>query len=350
MICEPASREFGRAEHDRIGAVRTLPVFLLGVILLAALIVASLSIGARSISPATVFSALFSYSPDDTAHIIVHDYRVPRTLLAVLCGAAFGAAGALIQAATRNPLADPGILGVNAGAAFFVTLAVGWLGWSSIEAYVWAALAGAIIVTLAVYCLGTFAGKGATPARLVLAGVAMSSVLGGIGASIALLNPQAFDVMRHWALGSVAGRDLEVVSTVVPFIAIGLVAALCSARPLNAVAMGDDIARSLGADILQARILAIVAVTLLAGAATAAAGPIGFIGLMVPHIVRWLVGPDQRRIIPLTMLFAPALLIAADIAGRLVLHPDELEAGIVTAFVGAPVLILLVRRKRAAGL
>ncbi|OCW57468.1 ABC transporter permease [Hoeflea olei] len=329
---------------------RSLAMAVLGLVLLVVLSLLSLVLGARPVAVSTVVDALFAYDGGLVDHIVIVDYRLPRTLLALMCGAAFGVSGALIQAATRNPLADPGILGVNAGAAFFVTLAVGLFGFHSIDAYLWFAFLGAILVTLAVYALGAAGRDGATPVRLVLAGVALSAVLGGIGSAITLLDPQAFDSMRVWSIGSVAGRSMEVVETVAPFIGLGLVLALVAARPLNAVALGEDLARSLGADILRARMLTLVAVTLLAGAGTAACGPIGFVGLMVPHVVRWLVGPDQRRIIPLTMIWAPALLLAADIAGRLVLFPGELEAGIVTAFLGAPVLILLARRKTASGL
>ncbi len=321
-----------------------------GLALLTVTALASLLIGTRMIAPSTATHALFAYDPASTEQIIVRDYRLPRTLLGLLCGAAFGVSGALIQAATRNPLADPGILGVNAGAAFFVTLAAGLFGLHSIEAYVWCALFGAVMVTAVVYLLAGAGRDGATPVRLVLAGVALSAVLGGMGSSITLLNPLAFDSMRSWAIGSVAGRNMQVVATVAPFIGIGLLVALAAARPLNAVALGDDLACSLGADVVRARVLVVIAVTLLAGAGTAAAGPVGFVGLMVPHAVRWFTGPDQRWIVPATMIFAPVLLLAADIAGRLVLFPAELEAGIVTAFVGAPVLILLARRKKASGL
>ncbi|MGS1096520.1 FecCD family ABC transporter permease (plasmid) [Aquamicrobium terrae] len=323
---------------------------LLGLALLVAVSLASLLVGARPISASTVLDALFAYDANSAEHIIVRDYRLPRTLLGLLCGAAFGVSGALIQAATRNPLADSGILGVNAGAAFFVTLAVGLFGFHSIDAYLWFAFLGAILVTLAVYALGAAGRDGATPVRLVLAGVALSAVLGGIGSAITLLDPQAFDSMRFWSIGSVAGRNMEIVAAVVPFIGAGLVIALVASRPLNAMALGDDLARSLGANIVRARILTLVAVTLLAGAGTAAAGPIGFVGLMVPHVMRWFTGPDQRWIMPMTMIYAPVLLLAADIAGRLILFPGELEAGIVTAFIGAPVLILLARRKKASGL
>ncbi|WP_425645291.1 iron chelate uptake ABC transporter family permease subunit [Agrobacterium leguminum] len=330
--------------------VMRLTGLLFGLALLVAVSLASLLVGARPITVSTVLDALFAYDGGSAEHIIVRDYRLPRTLLSVLCGAAFGVSGALIQAATRNPLADPGILGVNAGAAFFVTLAVGLFGFHSIDAYLWFAFLGAILVTLAVYALGAAGRDGATPVRLVLAGVALSAVLGGIGSAITLLDPQAFDSMRFWSIGSVAGRDMEIVATVFPPIGIGLVIALIAARPLNAVALGDDLARSLGASIVRARFVTLVAVTLLAGAGTAAAGPIGFVGLMVPHVVRWFTGPDQRWIIPMTMIYAPVLLLTADIAGRLILFPGELEAGIVTAFIGAPVLILLARRKKASGL
>lgn len=310
----------------------------------------SLLYGARSISLFTLVDALTDYNGLLDDHIIISTYRLPRTLLGLLCGAAFGVSGALIQAATRNPLADPGILGVNAGAAFFVTIAVGIFGWQSIDVYMWAAFAGAVAVTLVVYGISAVGRDGATPLRLVLSGVAISALLGGLASSITLLDPSAFNAMRMWSIGSVAGRDMAVVEATAPFILAGLVIALLAARPLNAVALGDDLARTLGANILKAWVLVVIAVTLLAGAGTAAAGPVGFVGLMVPHVVRWLTGPDQRWIIGLSMICGPVLLLAADIAGRLILFPGELEAGIVTAFIGAPVLILLARRKKAVGL
>jgi iron complex transport system permease protein len=327
-----------------------LLISTLGITLLTALSILSLMTGARPIAVSSIVSALLGYDGSSTEHIIVIDYRLPRTLLGLLCGTAFGVSGALIQAATRNPLADPGILGVNAGAAFFVTLAAGLLGFHSIDAYLWFAFLGAVLVTLAVYVLGAAGRDGATPVRLVLAGVALSAVLGGIGSAITLLDPRAFDSLRFWSIGSIAGRNMEIVVAVAPFIGLGLLVALITARSLNAVALGDDQARSLGANILRTRILALISVTLLAGSGTAAAGPIGFVGLMVPHVVRWFTGPDQRWIIPITMIYAPVLLLSADIAGRLILFPGELEAGIVTAFIGAPVLILLARRKKASGL
>ncbi|PRA52474.1 Fe(3+)-siderophore ABC transporter permease [Ochrobactrum sp. MYb68] len=338
-------------DNDSAPTRRHSLLFLSGGLgLLVLICLASLLVGTRMLSPSVLLRAFSGQDATSTEQIILLDYRLPRTLLGLLCGAAFGVSGALIQAATRNPLADPGILGVNAGSAFFVTLAVGLLGWQSIDTYIWAAFVGAIVVTLIVYALGVSGREGATPIRLVLAGVALSAVLGGIGSAMALLNPQTFDALRTWSIGSLAGRDLHVVARVAPFIIAGLVIALFAARPLNAVALGDDLAQSLGADILRARILVVIAVTLLAGAGTAACGPIGFVGLMVPHMVRWFTGPDQRRIIAFTLIFSPILLLSADIVGRLVLYPGELEAGIVTAFIGAPVLIALARRKKVSGL
>jgi iron complex transport system permease protein len=282
------------------------------------------------------------------AHV-VRGMRVPRTLAAVLVGAALGVSGALIQALTRNPLADPGILGVNAGAALFVALGVSLLGITSAGGYVWLAFAGALVVTVGVYLIGS-AGRGdADPLQLVLAGVALGALLSGIVSALMLLDPWAFDQMRQWNAGSVVGRGGEVLGPVAPFLALGLALAALSAPALNSIALGDDLARSLGTRIVRTRVLVVLAVTLLAGGATAIAGPIGFVGLMIPHVARWIVGPDQRWILALTTLLAPSLVLAADIVGRLVVA-GELPVGIVTAFVGAPVLIALVRRRRVSGL
>ncbi|MET0747159.1 MAG: iron chelate uptake ABC transporter family permease subunit [Rhizobium sp.] len=329
---------------------RRLAIAASACLLLFLLCLFSLVVGARPIAVSTVFDAVFAYDGRSVDHIAIRDYRLPRTLLGLFCGAAFGVSGALIQAMTRNPLADPGLLGVNAGAAFFVTIAAGVLGIQSVSAYLWFAFLGAIVVTVLVYALGSAGRAGATPIRLLLAGVAVSSVLGGIGSAIVLLNPVGFDSLRVWSIGALAGRDMTVVSTVTPFIVIGLAIAALISPALNAIALGDDNARALGTHMVRTRVLAAVAVTLLAGGGTAAVGPIGFIGLMTPHVVRWLFGPDQRLIVGGTMIFAPILLLAADILGRLVLQPGELEAGIVTAFLGAPILILLVRRKKVSGL
>jgi len=329
---------------------RRLVIVTAACLVLLALCVLSLALGARPVSLSTVVDALLAYDGTSADHIAIRDYRLPRTLLGLFCGAAFGVSGALIQAMTRNPIADPGLLGVNAGAAFFVTIAAGIFGLQSVSLHLWFAFFGAIVATVVVYALGSSGRQGATPIRLLLAGVAITAVLGGISSAITLLNPVAFESMRVWSIGALAGRDMTVVATVVPFIVVGLVIAVFISPGLNAIALGDDNARALGSNIIRTRVLAALSVTLLAGGGTAAVGPIGFIGLMTPHVVRWLLGPDQRRIVTGTMIFAPILLLAADILGRLLLRPGELEAGIVTAFLGAPVLILLVRRKKVSGL
>ena len=332
--------------RSNAGRSAGLLVCLAALILIA---LASLVFGSKHVDLSVAWSALKSGDGSEDAYII-REMRVPRAALALLVGAALGISGALIQALTRNPLADPGILGVNAGAGFAVTIGAGYFGVTSISGYIWFAFLGAIVVTVLVYLLGSVGNAGATPIRLTLIGVAIGAVLGGISTGIVLLNPDTLNKMRTWGAGSLAGRGWDVFGTVLPFIAVGLVLAMIAARSLNAVALGDDLARSLGAHIVRTRVVVIIAVTLLAGAATAAAGPIGFVGLMVPHIVRWLVGPDQRWIMPYTMVCAPILLLLSDVIGRLALHPMELQVGIVTAFVGAPVLIVLVRSRKASGL
>lgn len=337
----------------RPGLVRTRTLRTAGMVLamgvLVVTIIASIMIGARGLAVGTVLDALFSPG-DSTEHLIIWELRVPRTVVGLVVGPALGLAGALMQAFTRNPLADPGILGVNAGAGFFVTIAVGVLGFTDARAYVWFALLGAGVVTMLVYLIGSVGASSATPVQMTLAGVALSAVLGGIASGISLKNPQAFDSMRFWGAGSIGGRSWDVVAVIAPLLLLGVLLACAAAKPLNALAMGDDVGKSLGTNITGTRILVVLSVTLLAGAATALAGPIGFIGLMVPHIVRWFVGPDQRWILAYTLVVSPILLLVSDIVGRVILPGGELRVGLVTAVVGAPILILLARRKSVSGL
>lgn len=324
-------------------------VLLVCVAALVVTMMLSIAIGSRNIDLAVVWQAVIS--PQDLdEHYVIWDLRIPRTVVAVTVGAALGIAGALIQALTRNPLADPGILGVSSGASFAVAIGVGVFGVQSMTGEIWFAFAGALLATLGVYAIGSVGRGGGDPLRMVLAGVALGAVLSGLTGAMTLLNPQAFDKMRGWGAGSVVGRSLDVVLPVLPFFVIGFVIAMLVARPLNAVALGEDLARALGAQVMRTRVLTIIAVTLLAGGATAIAGPIGFVGLMVPHVARWIVGPDQRWIFAYTIVLAPILLLTADIFGRVLMRPAEIPVGIVTAFVGAPVLIALIRRKKVSGL
>jgi ABC-type Fe3+-siderophore transport system permease subunit len=312
-------------------------------------VIASLAIGARSIPPLEVLQILLG---DDTGQnaIVVSQLRAPRTWIAVVAGAALGVAGALIQAVTRNPLADPGILGVNAGAAFALAMGTGLLGVSGALGTLTLAYLGAFAASLLVYAIGSLGRGGASPVRLILAGVALGAVLAGITRAIVLTDRERFAVMTSWESGSLLDRDVALLGPSVPFVLLGLGIALAVAPSLNAIALGDDLASALGANVMRTRVLSVAAVMLLAGTATALAGPISFVGLMVPHAVRWIVGPDQRWIIGYSVLAAPTLLLLADVLGRVVIPPAELPAGIVTALIGAPVLIFLVRQRKASEL
>lgn len=323
---------------------------VIAAIVLAAAAIASLAVGNRAIDPATVLQALFAYDDENPLHLMVLELRVPRTLLGIVVGAALAVCGGLIQAFTRNPLADPGILGVNAGASFAVTFAVGVLGLTAPGAYVPFALLGAFVLTVLVYTLGSFGRSGATPMKLTLAGVALGAAFTGFTTAIVLRDLGTLQVMRFWGVGSIGGRTLDQLSWAAPLIATGLVIALLCARSLNALALGDDLAQSLGARVRATRVLVIIAVTILAGTSVAAAGPIAFVGLMIPHVVRWFTGPDQRWVLTYSMVVGPGFLLAADILGRIVLASGELRVGIVTALLGAPILIVLVRRRRVSGL
>ncbi len=327
---------------------RRLAAVLLGVGALVIAVALSLGLGSKGLSIGEVIDGLGGSGGE--AGSIMREQRVPRTVAGIVVGAALAVAGALIQAFSRNPLADPGILGVNSGAAFAIVVGVAFFGQTTASGYIWFSFAGAIAATVLVVLIGASGRRGPDPLRLTLAGVAVGAVLSGFTSAISLLLPSVFDRLRYWGAGTLAGRDLDLITFIVPFVVVGLVLAVLVARPLNAVALGDDVAATLGARTTLARVGSIVAVTLLCGAATALAGPIAFVGLMVPHAVRWFVGPDQRWIVAVSMLAGPVLLLVADVLGRLVLPSGELPAGIVTAFVGAPVLIVLVRRRKVSGL
>ncbi len=328
---------------------RRLVGLLAALVLLCVAILLSLMIGSRDIPAGTVWDALTGADTGKDAGVVL-SLRVPRTVLGLLVGTALGVAGALIQAVTRNPLADPGILGVNYGAAFAVAIGVGVFGVTAPTGYVWFAFGGALVTTVVVYLIGSIGRGSVSPAQLTLAGVALGAVLSGITSALILMNPETFNVIRAWEAGSFADRGWDVIRSTVLFLVIGLVVALFLGPALNAVALGDDLAHALGTRVVRTRVLSLIAITLLAGSATAMAGPIAFVGLMIPHVARWIVGPDQRWIIAYSILLAPILMLASDIVGRILVRTGELQVGIVTAFLGAPVLVLLVRRQRVSGL
>ncbi|MEU1010627.1 iron ABC transporter permease [Streptomyces sp. NPDC005890] len=319
---------------------------LLSVLLLVLVAVASIAIGAKALSLDQVWHGLFRDT--GTYGDVVVDERLSRTVLGLLVGAALGLSGAVLQALTRNPLADPGLLGINAGASAAVVTAVTYAGVTSLTGYVWFAFLGASAVGALVWFLG--GSRGATPVRLALAGTAISAALYGYLQAVMIMDGAALAKMRFWTVGSLASAGYSTITQVLPFLAVGMVLALALARPLNAVEMGDDTARALGAHVDRTRALAMLAAVLLCGAATAACGPIVFVGLMVPHVVRSFTGPDLRWILPYATVLAPVLLLGADVVGRVVARPAELQVGIVTALIGGPVFIFLVRRRRTAQL
>jgi iron complex transport system permease protein len=315
--------------------------------LLGALVLLSLALGSNRLPLHEVLQALTG-APGDASDIVLGQ-RLPRTVLALLVGAGLAVSGALMQGLTRNPLADPGLLGVQAGASFAMALTVTVVPGLWRPALTVSALAGAVLATAAVYVVGSSRRRGSSPATLVLAGMALTAALSGLTSVLAVLRPTAFQTLRFWNSGDLAGNGWEAVVTTVPFLVAGLALAVSAAQGLNANALGEDLAASLGSNVRRTRLSSVTAVTLLSGAATAAVGPIWFLGLMVPHLARWIVGPDQRWILGFAVVVGPVLLLASDIAGRLVIA-DEMPAGIMMAFVGAPVLVLLVRRRKASGL
>lgn len=317
------------------------------VVLLLVLFIASLTLGSRAIDLATLQAALLQFDAASNDHLIIRSLRLPRSLIAILAGLALGFAGALTQAVTRNPLAEPGLLGINAGAATAVILGVAVFGLSDIGAYLWLGLAGAALASCAVFLLGRAQRSGTDPVRLVLAGAGLSIVLGSVTGIIVLNAPtDVLDDFRTWAAGSVEGRGLDVVQVLAIAACLGSVIAMAIASGLNAVALGDDLAHSLGARTDRILVGACVAVTVLAGSATAAAGPITFLGLVAPQLARALVGPDCRWIVPISGLAGACVLLLSDIVGRLVAAPDEVAAGIIVLLIGGPFFVVAARQFR----
>jgi iron complex transport system permease protein len=330
---------------------RTLAAGLaLLVALLMLMSLASLAVGARVIPLGEVVGALFDPNAAGTNATILRELRIPRTLLALLVGAAIGLSGAIMQGVTRNPLADPGLLGINSGAALFVVLGISLFGLTTLTAYVWLGFGGAAVATVLVYAVASLGREGATPIKLALAGAAITAAFGSITTGALMIDATTLDAFRFWQVGSLAGRGTDILVSIAPFLAAGIVLALVTGRLLDAMALGDDIARGLGQRVMLSRGIAALAWIVLAGGATAAAGPIAFVGLTVPHAARAITGPSYRWILPYSAVMAPILLLGADILGRVLAPPGELQVGIVTAALGAPLFIFLVRRRRLAEL
>ncbi|WP_212841433.1 iron ABC transporter permease [Catellatospora sp. IY07-71] len=316
-------------------------------VILALVAFLSVTLGSRDIGLPEVLRALAGLGGGSAIEdTVTLELRVPRTLLGILVGAALGVAGAILQGVTRNPLADTGIMGVNSGAAACVVLAITVLGVRGVSVYIWFAFAGAILATLLVYAIASLGREGATPVKLALAGAAVTAGMGSLTTGIVMTNVDALNELRFWQVGSLAGRYAPILTGVAPFLIAGLIASLACGRALNGLALGEDVARGLGQRVGLTRAAAFALVAVLAGAATAACGPIVFVGLIVPHLARFICGPDYRWILPYAMLLSPIILLLADVVGRVVAAPGELQVGVVLGVLGAPVFVGIVRYGR----
>ncbi len=314
------------------------------VLLLCLLSMASVTIGTRDVTLADALSALKGHV--DTVGQAAVALRIPRTVLALLAGAALGLSGAIMQGVTRNPLADPGILGVNMGASLAVVVGVAWFDIGSASAYIWTAIAGAGAAAIFVYTIGSMGRGGATPLKLALAGAATSVAFSSLVLAIVLPRNDIAGGIRSWQIGGVGGATFERIWPVLPFLAVGFAISLLSARKLNSLALGDELASGLGERVAVARATAALGAILLCGAMTAVCGPIGFLGLVVPHVCRLLVGVDHRWLLPFSAIAGACLLVGADVVGRIIARPAELDVGIITAMIGAPFFIWIVRRQK----
>lgn len=328
------------------GTRRALALILLTALCLAAL-ATSMLVGSRSVPPAEVVHFLLHPDPDSAISQTIWFSRVPRTVLILVAGAALGVAGALMQAVTRNPMTDPGILGVNAGASLAVVVGLAFFGLTDISQYMWWSFAGALITSVLVFVIGNTGAARGNPVRMTLSGVALGAVLTGFSSAVLLTNSSILEKMRGWSAGTTASQPLEATLAILPFIGAGLVIALVSSRSLDVLSLGEASAVAMGAHPQRIRLVVLASIALLAGGATAAAGPIGFLGLLAPHLARMIVGPHQGWILAYSVIIAPTVMGFSDVLGR-VITAGEVPVGVVTAFIGAPVLIYMVRRFRVS--
>ncbi|GGD37384.1 iron ABC transporter [Microbacterium faecale] len=341
------------APHRVARSPRVIVVAIGGVVLVVIAVAASLAFGSRAVTLGEIAEGLGAWLRSDVAErigAIAVAERIPRTVLSIVAGAALAVSGAVMQAVTRNPIADPGILGVNTGAALFVVCGIAFLGATTTFDYLGLALVGGALAAVIVYVVGSIGPGGATPIKLALAGAAMTAALSSLVSAVLLPRLAAMNDFRFWQVGGTGGADWEAMAVVAPLLIVAAVVATVCSGGLNALGLGDDVARALGVRVGLTRAVAASAGVVLCAAVTAIAGPIAFVGLMIPHAVRLVVGPDQRAILPLSALGGAALLALADTLGRVIGSPGEVEAGIVTAFLGAPVLVVIARRTRMRAL
>jgi iron complex transport system permease protein len=331
-----------RPNAQRPLLIGALPICLAA---LALSVMASIAFGAADIKIQTVWASITAFDAQDANHLIIQSLRLPRAMTAMLVGAALGVSGAIMQGLTRNPLADPGLLGIEAGATLAVVGGVFLFQINSLPVYAVFAFMGGTLTALIVYALGSMGRGGPTPFKLTIAGAALSSLLASLTTTILMFNQRSLEEVRFWMAGSVAGRDMHLVLEALPFIAVALIVALLMGRQITTLSMGEDVARGLGQSVGWIKILSAAIVVVLAGTAVALAGPIGFIGLVIPHVVRMFAGVDYRWILPYSAVLGAAMLVLADLIGRMAVRPLEMPVGIMTAAIGGPVFIYLVRWK-----
>ena len=325
----------------KLSKSKSTVIYLLSFILLGMCILASLAWGSRYIHFSEVINSL-TQSKDMSFNALVVRERIPRTVFSLIAGASLGVSGALMQSITRNPIADPSILGVNTGASLFVVIGITFFNLSTANGYIWFALVGAAITAICVYGIASIGAGGITPIKLALAGSAVSAILSSLVSLIILPRADVMDAYRFWQVGSLSGA----IKAVLPFLIVGFVISIVSTPALNALSLGDELATGLGVNTGLVRILCAIAGVILCGATTAIAGPIGFVGLMIPHTIRLIFGSDMKNLIPMSAIGGAIILTISDVIGRIIGSPSELEVGIITAFLGAPILIIIARKAK----
>ncbi|MEO0561330.1 MAG: iron ABC transporter permease [Chloroflexota bacterium] len=322
-----------------------MPGLFVGVGILLVSVVFSVMLGAAQITPAVVVESLYAYDRSEFDHLVIRTVRLPRVIAGAFVGASLAVAGAIMQGLTRNPLASPGILGINAGAAFAVVLAVFILGSPPLSTYAVFAMIGATVAAVIVYGLGSMGRGGATPLRLTLAGVILTAFLGAFTTALLITDQDTLDQIRFWTVGSLAGREWDLLRQTAPYMVVGMIGGLVMARQITTISLGEDIAAGLGQNTGRVKLLAAAATVLLAGGAVALAGPIGFVGLVAPHLVRFFVGTDYRWILPYSAIVGALLVIGGDMVARVIIRPQELPVGVMMGLLGAPFFIYLARWK-----
>jgi iron complex transport system permease protein len=324
---------------------KTIGIYAAAFICLGICVIASLAWGSKNIEFSQVINAL-SHSDNVSFDALVVRERIPRTIFSIMAGASLGMAGALMQSITRNPIADPSVLGVNTGASLFVVSGIAFFNINSASQYIWFALAGAGITAIFVYGIASIGTGGMTPIKLALAGAATSAALSSIVSAVMLPRAEVMDAFRFWQVGSVSGATWESINSIVPFLIVGIIIVIIATPSLNALALGDELATGLGVNTGIVRLISAIAGVTICGVTTAIAGPIGFVGLMIPHTIRLIFGPNMNSIVPMSAIGGAVLLTISDIIGRVIGSPGELEVGIITAFIGAPILIIIARKAK----